>query len=120
MVLQICVEGTRNRLALSRAEDDLASAARAAEDHLADTQSNEQPQGATETVDECLRMLVSLGHPLDHLPCGVRDENAARGVDRLEHHHGEIPPLVARDEVANEAERRSRQRRSARRSLKFS
>src|ERR1700722_7453009 len=64
-------------------------------------------------------MLVRLCDGLDHLPGRVGNQNAAGRVDRLEHHHREIPPAVACDEVADEPERRRRQWRSARRALKF-
>jgi len=119
VILQVRIERTRHRLPLARPEYDLTAAAGPAEDHLADTQTDEQPQRPAQTLHERKRMFVRLCDGLDHLPGRVGNQNAAGRIDRLEHHHREIPPAVACDEMADEAERRRRQWRCARRALKF-
>src|SRR5512142_799428 len=108
MVLQVGVERAGDGLPLPWTQDDLTTPTGATEDHLTDTQRNEQPQWPAQGAHEGKRVLMGGRNRLDDLASCIGNEDAAGGVDRLERHHGEIPPPEARDEVPDEPERRIR------------
>ncbi len=121
MMLQVGVQRACHRMALQRADEDLTHAARAAEDDLTQAQADEQPQGPAQRSQQRRRIALSEAAGrrdcLDDTSGGVRNQDAARGVDGLQDHHGEIPPAVFADEIADEPEGARRQGRCIRGAL---
>ncbi len=118
VVLQIAVQRASHRVPLERANVDLTRPARSAENDLADTERDEQPERPREAVDDGLRCqpLRLSDRPDD--PAGrIWHEDAAGGVDAFQQQHRQVPPAVPADEVEDETQRRGGQLRRIRGTL---